>query len=60
MTIRSNFFTFTIMALPFKNGRELAQALGYGKLYDQAVENEKQQQEVIDGIHEMMRKLKCL
>ncbi len=48
------------MALPFKNGRELAQALGYGKLYDQAVENEKQQQEVIDGIHEMMRRLKCL
>ena len=48
------------MALPFKNGRELVQALGYGERYDQAVKNEQEGQEVIDSIHEMMRKLKCL
>lgn len=49
------------MALPFKNGAELAAALGYGDLY-QAAEKKEQQDaaegvEMTESIKKMMSKL---
>lgn len=45
------------MALPFKNGEELAQALGYGDLYRQS---KQQEQEAINGVKEMIERMtKC-
>ena len=49
------------MALPFRNGAELASALGYGGLYKAAEEKEAQEMndgmEMMEGIKGMMTKM---
>lgn len=42
------------MGLPFKNGFELAQALGFGEMYQASKE---QQEDVVESIKNMMRKI---
>lgn len=45
------------MGLPFKNGEELAQALGYGDLYRRSKE---QQEEAVNDVKEMINRMnKC-
>jgi hypothetical protein len=49
------------MGLPFRNGAELAAALGYGDLYNAAAQKEKQETEensaMTEGIKKMMNKM---
>ena len=45
------------MALPFKNGQDLADFLGYGDLYQAAKENEEQGKEVQENIKSMMHRV---
>ena len=45
------------MGLPFKNGYELAKAMGYGKLYQASKEKEEENNEMLENVKKMMSKL---
>ena len=45
------------MPLPFKNGEELAQALGFGELYRAAQENEVEGTEVAENVKKLMKRV---
>lgn len=45
------------MALPFKNGRELANALGYGELYQAAEKKEQQENMNAEAMTENFKKM---
>lgn len=45
------------MGLPFKNGYELAKAMGYGKLYQASKEKEEENNEMLENIKKMMGKI---
>lgn len=45
------------MGLPFKNGAELASALGYGDLYKAAEEKDQENEEMVENIKKMMNKI---
>lgn len=45
------------MALQFRNGEELADALGYGQLYDKSEQMQEKGLEMQESIKRMMKRL---
>lgn len=45
------------MALPFKNGYELADSFGLGDLYLQSKEKEQENEDMLEGVKKMFNKL---